>query len=417
MINEPETDGSTPSIKLAVIVFFSIGLMMGCCGLLVIGIRVANMQTRTPVLAQPSEDQFPLVTREAEPTPVRTPLATAEALTAMNTAMNLTDQGEYAQAIPLWDEVIFAFPENGQFRYKRALCYYNLLPQEHDIQQYETYSRNALADMDKAISLSPGTGDYYAFRHEIIINFTGIEEYRVNRQAITRIAQENAKAAITLGYTDEYPFTERVYAANLIALDQCDQALVEIERMLENTAPDEVSITGLYTMRAEALACLGRYEEAVQDVDASLQNPNNPIAKAYRKALYLYQLGELEQALDVLNETIAVKPTFQGYRYYLRALIYYDLGEKEMVNADLETGSSYTWERMGLYAYVLGKMALDDGRQSEGIEMLQMAEASLDSDYLLIRSRILDELAQLGTEPLSITPSISITSTPIPDQP
>jgi tetratricopeptide (TPR) repeat protein len=138
------------------------------------------------------------------------------------------------------------------------------------------------------------------------------------------------------------------------------------------------------------------------------------ISKTYTKTAYLYQLERLEEALAVISESLESKPEFQGYRYYLRALIYYDMGETDLARADLETGSYYTWERSALYAYVSGKMALEEGQRDAGIAQLQLAEASLDHNFSLLRMRIIEELAQLGAEPLSITPSITIASTPIP---
>jgi tetratricopeptide (TPR) repeat protein len=143
----------------------------------------------------------------------------------------------------------------------------------------------------------------------------------VNRQATQRIAHENAAAAIALGYGEGYRFTDRVYAGDLTVMDRCEEGLAEIERLLAATASDDASITGLYRMRAEALACLGRFEEAVRDVDTSLQNPNLVISKTYAKTAYLYQLGRLDEALAVMSESLESKPEFQGYRYYLRALI------------------------------------------------------------------------------------------------
>jgi tetratricopeptide (TPR) repeat protein len=323
-------------------------------------------------------------------------------------------EGKYEQALPLWDEVIGQRPELDIAYAERAFCYENLLPREHNQQQYEAYVRSALADLDQAIELRPDLGDYYAFRHDVIILFSDWEPYRVNRQATQRIAHENAAAAIALGYSEGFRFTDRVYAADLTIMDQCEESLLEIERMLAETAPDDPSITGLYRLRGEAFACLGRFEEALRDIDASLQNPNMVISKTYTKAAYLYQLKRLDEALAVISESLESKPDFQGYRYYLRALIYYDMGEIDRARADLETGSFYTWERSALYAYVTGKIALDEGQREEGIQQLQLAEASLDHNFSLLRARIIEQLAQLGAEPMSVSPSTPIDSTPIP---
>lgn len=408
MRNRPQRDEAQSSdIKFTVTVFLTTVLGIGCCGLLAAGILIVNRQNRVPTHWKPP------ATPTAEPTPIVIPLSSAEAITAMNDAMNLMDEGEYAQAVPLWDQVILAFPENGQVYYQRALCNYNLLSEERSQPMYDSKLRLILADTDKAIALQPQNGDYYAFRHDVLDGFARLAGYRVDQQAITRIAHDNARAAIALGYSDAYLFTDRVYVGDLVSLEQCDEALPEIEQMIAAASLEDTSITGLYRMRAEALACLGRYEEAVDAMNSSLSNPNFAASKMYYKAVYLYQLGKPEEALAVLDESIASEPGLHGYRYYLRALIYYDQDRKGTALTDWQTGAAQTWERLGLYAYIAGKVALDEGLRERGIELLQQAEASLSSDHLLIRSRIVDELADLDAQPLVITPSTSIVSTPI----
>ena len=405
MQNEAPLSTSKPSYQRFVVIGLLVAaICIGMCGLLVIFLyRVGTLNLNLTMLP---------------PTPIYpSSLNSGDVNTIISQATTLMKQGNYSQALPLWDEVIAQMPDSDVAHYQRAVCYYNLLPREHSLQQYEFYSRSALADMDKAISLQPRNGDYYSFRHDVIITFADWEEYRVNRQAILLIAHDDIKAAIAYGYTPAYRFTDRVNAADMIALEQCDQGLAETQRILQSTATNDTSITGLYRMEAEAYECLGRLDEAVQAIDAALHNPDYVIEKSYQKAAYLYQAGRLDEALSVLNDSFDKKPLYQGYRYYLRALIYYETGKKDLATADLQTGSLYTWEHQAVYAYVNGKMALDAGQRDEGIRDLQMAEATLDFNFLPLRSRIQKELAQLGAEPLSITPSINITATPIPINP
>jgi hypothetical protein len=63
---------------------------------------------------------------------------------------------------------------------------------------------------------------------------------------------------------------------------------------------------------------------------------------------------------------------------------------------------------------VTGKMALDKGDRAEGIRLLQEAEATVDHNFNTLRRRIQLELANRGAKPMVITPSITVTSTPIP---
>lgn len=329
-------------------------------------------------------------------------------------ATQLMDAGQYDQASQLWTRVIQSNPNDHDAYYSRAVCYYNLTPHEHLLGIYRAYLTSALADMDTAIALQPDNGDYYSFRHEVLSSLAGTYEYRVDRQALILIAHEDIKAALALGYSYDYRFSDRVYAADLFALDQCDEGLPETMQMLEATAPDDPSISGLQNMQAQGAACLGRMDEAVQAVSASLEQTRYTEERSYTKAAYLYQLGRLDEALAVINQNIQAVPTFTGYRYYIRALIEYDMGRKDLAAADLQTGSQYTWERGSLYAYVSGKLALDAGRRDEGIRELRYAEATMDYNLSILHTRLLHELADLGVTPLVMLPSIPITSTPIP---
>ena len=329
-------------------------------------------------------------------------------------ASTLMNQGKFDQALPLWSQVVNQAPNWDHAYYQRALCYYNLLPHVHDLQQYQNYARSALSDMDMAIMLQPRNGDYYSFRHDVIVTFEDWEEYRVNRQAIARVAHDNIEAAIALGYSNSYRFSDRVAASDLFVLNQCDSGLSKTQQMLQATPTNDTSITGLYRMEAEGYACLGRLDEAVQAINASLQNNNYVNSKTYEKAAYLYQAGRLDEALEVLNDNLAASPNFQGYRYYLRALIRYEQGNKDQAVSDLKIGSLNTWGRYGLYSYVNGKIALEAGQKQEGIQQLQIAEATLDDHFNPLISRIKDTLTQLGAEPLDIPNSIPLSSTPIP---
>ena len=144
------------------------------------------------------------------------------------------------------------------------------------------------------------------------------------------------------------------------------------------------------------------------------KNLNYIDEKIYLEAAYLYQSGKLDEALTVLNTSLVRKPTFMGYRYYLRALIYYDMGEIDLASADLETGSYYTWDHAELYAYVNAKMALDRGDRAEGVRLLQLAEATVDATFNTLHGRILQELGDLGEEPMKVIPSVTFVATPIP---
>ena len=85
--------------------------------------------------------------------------------------------------------------------------------------------------------------------------------------------------------------------------------------------------------------------------------------------------------MQILDTLIEQKPGYSGWRYYLRALIDYEIGDIDKTEQDLATGAGNTWGHLGLYAYVQGKLALDRGDNKEGILLLQEAEASLDVNF------------------------------------
>jgi hypothetical protein len=96
-------------------------------------------------------------------------------------------------------------------------------------------------------------------------------------------------------------------------------------------------------------------------------------------------------------------------------LISYDEGKLDEARSDLLFGMGQTWGRAGIYSYLQGRLALEEGDPTSAIEHLQFAHASLGpvGTRPLIR-RIERELAGLGAAPLTITPQVLIPSTPMP---
>jgi hypothetical protein len=75
----------------------------------------------------------------------------------------------------------------------------------------------------------------------------------------------------------------------------------------------------------------------------------------------------------------------------------------------------HTWYRGGFLAYVQAQFALDDGDKKEAINLLQLAEASLDPVHNPFRRKIQRQLAGLGARPISPTPSVFLgEETPFP---
>ena len=82
---------------------------------------------------------------------------------------------------------------------------------------------------------------------------------------------------------------------------------------------------------------------------------------------------------------------------------------------DLATGYDNTLDHRGLYLYLAGLLAMDDGQKDEGIRDLQKAYStweSYDGPWLL--TRIQKDLAVAGANLPAPEPAITLSITPNP---
>jgi tetratricopeptide (TPR) repeat protein len=426
---EKKTDWRSNPILLSIL-----GIIFGLCACGVPTLFLINAGSLDGLIGIPqvyapiAATVTPFALASLPPTPSFTPTPTliANNVPTTETAMpavsvdtsmwqirNFMSQGQHAEAILLLDQVIQSAPELDEAYYLRATSYHNMMKQQRSQFEFQDYLDRAMADIDQAIAIRPDHGDYYMLRQFLLVDLASLQDYQVDIQHINEYALENASAALNLGATlDEYP--DRIYVIDLIYTDRCEEAVQELQKMIDQTDPNDSSIGGLYHIQSQAYACLGDIKKAIQMVDKSMFNNVNMEWKYELKARYLYQAGRRDEALQLLNTSIEQKPSYDGWRYYLRALIYQEMGEREKAEEDLMIGAGNTWWHVGLFSYVVGKMALEDGNIEEGIALLQEAEATLDCLFAPLQTRIQDELRKLGAEPLEITPSVMVDATRMP---
>ncbi len=364
---------------------------------------------QTPTTVSPTS--VPTVTPQP-PTPTPSPIPTltdqqkAQAIASDATqAEALMNQEKYAEAIPYWDRVIAKKPAYGEPYYRRAQCYLKLTQNQRSMTEFEDYKRRALADLDQAIALGPTTGDYYMDRGDTYNSLAGLMSYRADRDPLHSIALENYRQGLAMGGGNE--ISDTLIPVMLYQLGKCEEGLAETRRLPKPTE------SGLNTLLALGNLCLGKFDQALSQIDIAIKvNPSN-VRKWYR-AIILYNMGRLDDSLAQLNDIFEQSPYYNGYRYYLRALIYYEQKKTDLAQQDLVFGAGQTWARAGLASYVTGKIALDKGDKKTATEQMLIAEATLTRDYGLFLDRMRKELAQLGTAPLSPTPAIKISVTSIP---
>ena len=265
----------------------------------------------------------------------------------------------------------------------------------------------ALNEINAALALRNDLGQYYGVRQTIYINLAGLETYYVDRQAIFQLALADAYKANELGTPlDDYP--ERTIIVDLIGADQCDLALKETQKQMDQTPKDQSSYGGLLTLQSQAYACLGKLDEAIKSIDDAMFNNKNMEYKQEQKANYLFQAGRDDEALEMIRKIIICCPSGGGYRYLWRASIYYSRGQKDAARQDAIMGMGNMWASGGFSSYMQAQFAIDDGNKEEAIRLLQLTEASLDPIFRTFRKKVQTQLTALGAKPISPTPSFTL---------
>lgn len=331
---------------------------------------------------------------------------------ALHDASELIQKGEYQTAIVILDKVVAQDPENMNAHLMRATAY-----TRSSSNIYETqlgYYVSALQDIDKTIALAPTDGNNYANREFTLRALAALPPDRATRFALYELANESADKAIALGVIPELNYVYRHHARNLIESNHCEEGLEETKTFVGGASPDD-PLMGLYNVYlTEAYLCLGDLDEALKTVQKIQCSDVDEICRTSLLAAVYYQSGDLEKALTTLNDSIDSEPAFNGWRYFLRALIYYDQGERDLAMQDIETGKRYSWSMYGPGWYVSARLAFDDRDDNTGMLYLQNAESTLDPTFELLRQKVLAEIEERGGEPLELSPQIPPGVNPTP---
>ena len=335
--------------------------------------------------------------------------ASAEYNQAKDNAEAYMANNQYAEAVEAWTKVIQLAPHDNNAYYQRGLSYYYQTSGEHYLDLYISNLLYAAKDIQVAIDLVPSNTQYHLDHIDILIKLAGLYNMRVDRNILYDMAIEEGYQTVDMGLDlANQLFLQRRIAEISIEAGHCQEGLDLLDEIAEQVPTDDPFYGGIYRLRARAQACMGQLDLAIQNMDASLFNGTQTDDKLNKKALYLYEAGQNEAALQAINETLERKPSFTGYRYYVRAMLNAEAGDMDAAEQDLMTGENYTWDRTGLYGYVMAKLAFNEGDEETAIQWLQYTEASLTSDMYPLRERIIRELNELGAEPLEVTPSADV---------
>jgi len=323
---------------------------------------------------------------------------------------------EYTEAITQLDKILADLPDYGNGYFLRALAYYKLAA--NDQHYYEDSMANyeqALNDFDMAFQVGPIDGSYYLYLERLASGIAGMFEDRETRLSWHEKELEYLIKAIESGRRDEWG--NRTIGFTLVYLNRCEEARDYFLKLEELTDPEILPSAGIHTGLAKAYLCLGEYDTALEYIDSALEiKPND--TREFTQAMIHYNAGNIEEALEYFTKSIDADPNYYGRRYYIRAAIYYEMGEIDLALADLFMGQMNTWGQSLERAYVLGRIAIDNGDEEYGLQLLQLAEDSLFMyDLPRMYELTLQEIDRLGGETLHPTPTPDGSPTPTPIQP
>ena len=360
----------------------------------------------------------------ATPTPARTatPVDTykqrlAAAQPDIARALKLTNSGQYTAALDLWNQLITRLPEYPDGYYQRTRCLLHLAPAIRVKDDYRALQAQALADMDQALSLDTRNGDYFYERQAVYFNLAQLELYRVDQDYWQALSLADAQAALRFGTT--IGGADREAAFRQIDAGHPEAAFDLFSHLPPAPGRTLVSDATLQEGLAESQFAQGFLDDALSHVNLALRLSPSEYRRRL-KALILLSQGKPADALTQLNQ-LATNGTLCGCAYYIRALTYYELGKPKQAQADIDTGSTQTWERGGLRSYVLGLLAIDDpaqagsGDTASAEQLIQEAQASLPRGYgPVLLKQITQKLDDLGVARLKPTPSSAVTAMPTP---
>lgn len=248
-------------------------------------------------------------------------------------------KGQFAQALPFFDQAIDAAPDQAWIILDRGVAYHNLHKYDLAIKDYTEALRldpslilgyenragalnelgqfdKALADATKAIQLNPNRADNYNHRG---VAHQGLHMYEQAVEDFTqtlRLQPAQAWAYLSRGIAYQH-------------LRKFDLAINDY-----TTTIRLASSWGLaYENRAGALMAIGRFDQALADANKAIQlDPDHP--QSYRRRGEAHQrLQNYRQAADDFSQAIRLDPT-KAWDYLDRGIAYDYLGKFELAIKD-----------------------------------------------------------------------------------
>ncbi len=204
-------------------------------------------------------------------------------------AIAALDARDYDNAEVLLDEVIRLAPKNGLAYYERGRARCNA---------YSQKDKEALADLDKAISLGVGTSDVYEFKARI---FDGAKQRDKAIEALTEAIKHGPKEQ------KYYKWRASLY----FDVGEKKKARADYDKAISM----DPNGAYLYLLRGQLLESMALYKQALGDYAKASEydSGNDKLLKAgvalKSWAILLGKLGRNQEAIEVLNKSVNLDTT------------------------------------------------------------------------------------------------------------
>lgn len=213
----------------------------------------------------------------------------------------------------------------------------------------------ALADLDRACALEPGTGRFFATRATVhlarsegdqaVVDFDealrldpGQSDARLMRAQIRFAKGDRDQALGDLSVLDQTLAAQAQMRSDMAylydRLDKPAQALAQWNLWIP-AHPNEITQASAYNSRCWARVQLGtELDKALDDCDEAVDGDSKNASYLDSRAWVYLRLGKLQKALTDFNRGLAIKPS-APWSLYGRAVVHLRLGEQSAGQADL----------------------------------------------------------------------------------
>jgi tetratricopeptide (TPR) repeat protein len=319
----------------------------------------------------------PTETKTITPWPTRTalpsPTPTRDFATRLQLAQGLIDAAQsnidaknYEDAIATLNQVIERVPEYAEAYYMRGFAYRKGCATFTNQGKYLQYIHNAINDTSIAIHLDPTVYRYYRSRGYALSDLAGQQDTYADVAELRRQAIEDLQKAQTL-FLPEHEFElDTSIVEYKMLLWNCQEGMNDIKEIAKNKelTQDEIDTVNIITV--EGSICLGNYQEGLDTLDTIPKSKLRNTFFIYDKWQFLYNMGHTKEAFALVDDNLAQYPSYGGERYYLRAFMYYQLGEYEKARTDLMLGQGNVWVFPAEAELVAAYLAYHDGNKDQG---------------------------------------------------